>query len=462
MDRVGPLLSALPLFDVSFKSCVGRHRLFSKLERYFEFDRLNTNWKTEILAGFTTFLTMAYIVFVNPSILKDAGMPVAGVFAATCISAAFGTILMGIVARYPLALAPGMGLNAYFTYTVVKGMGVPWQTALGAVFLSGVAFLILTLIGIRQWIMAAIPPGLYAAVSAGIGLFIAFVGLRNAGIIKSDPATMVTMGNLRDPNTALAVFGILAIVTLQAWNLRAAILIGILLTTVIGAVMGLIHWQPQTYSLSDISATMFHLDIPGALKLGLLEIVFVFLFVDLFDNVGTLMAVSRKAGLIGPDNKIPRVTQILMTDATATIVGSLAGTTTVTCYIECAAGVAVGGRTGVTAIVTGLLFILTLFAAPLVGAIPAAATAPALVVVGGLMISALADIPWDDVCIAFPAFLTLVTIPLTFSIANGLGCGIISYVIIHLTRGRGRQVPTAAYVLAALLVVRFAYIGSRV
>jgi adenine/guanine/hypoxanthine permease len=439
-----------------------RHRLFSKLERYFEFDRLNTNWKTEILAGFTTFLTMAYIVFVNPSILKDAGMPVAGVFAATCISAAFGTILMGIVARYPLALAPGMGLNAYFTYTVVKGMGVHWQTALGAVFLSGVAFLILTLIGVRQWIMAAIPPGLYAAVSAGIGLFIAFVGLRNAGIIKSDPATMVTMGNLRDPNTALAVFGILAIVTLQAWNLRAAILIGILLTTAVGAVMGLIHWQPQSYSLSDISATMFHLDILGALKLGLLEIVFVFLFVDFFDNVGTLMAVSRKAGLIGPDNKIPRVTQILMTDATATIAGSLAGTTTVTCYIECAAGVAVGGRTGVTAIVTGLLFILTLFAAPLVGAIPAAATAPALVVVGGLMISALADIPWDDVCIAFPAFLTLVTIPLTFSIANGLGCGIVSYVIIHLTRGRGRQVPAAAYVLAAILVVRFAYIGSRV
>jgi AGZA family xanthine/uracil permease-like MFS transporter len=389
-------------------------------------------------------------------------MPVAGVFAATCISAAFATILMGIVARYPLALAPGMGLNAYFTYTVVKGMGVPWQTALGAVFLSGVAFLILTLCGVRQWIMAAIPPSLYAAVSAGIGLFIAFVGLRNAGIIKSDPATLVTLGNLRDPNTALAILGILAIVTFQAWNLRASILIGILLTTAVGWVAGLIHWQPQSYSLSDISATMFHLDIAGALKLGLIEIVFVFLFVDLFDNVGTLLAVSRKAGLIGPDNKIPRVTQILLTDATATIAGSLAGTTTVTCYIESAAGVAVGGRTGITAIVTGLLFIVTLFAAPLVGAVPAAATAPALVVVGGSMISALAEIPWDDVCIAFPAFLTLVTIPLTFSIANGLGCGIICYVVIHLTRGRGRQVPVAAYVLAALLAVRFAYIGSRV
>ena len=431
------------------------------MERYFEFQRLKTNWQTEILAGLTTFITMAYIVFVNPSILHDAGMPAAGVFAATCISAAFGTILMGSIARYPIALAPGMGLNAYFTYTVVKGMGVPWETALGAVFLSGVVFLILTLLGIRQWIMAAIPKELYAAVSAGIGFFIAFIGLRNAGIVKSDPATMVTMGNLRDPNTALAVFGILAIVTLQAWNVRAAILVGILVTTAAGAVLGLVHWQPQTYTWTDISATLFRLNIRGAIGLGLLDIVFVFLFVDLFDNIGTLMAVSRKAGLIGRDNKIPRVTQILLVDATATIAGSLAGTTTVTSYIESAAGVAVGGRTGVTSIVTGLLFILTLFVAPLVGAVPAAATAPALVIVGGLMMSSLAEIPWEDVCTAFPAFLTLVTIPLTFSIANGLACGIITYVIVNVARGRGRQVPVAAYILAFFLMVRFIYIGSR-
>jgi AGZA family xanthine/uracil permease-like MFS transporter len=404
---------------------------------------------------------MAYIVFVNPSILRDAGMPVAGVFAATCISAAFGTILMGAFARYPIALAPGMGLNAYFTYTVVKGMGVPWETALGAVFLSGVAFLILTLVGVRQMIMAAIPPALYAAVSAGIGLFIAFIGLRNAGIIKSDPATMVTIGNLRDPNTALAVFGILTIATLQAWNVRAAILGGILLTTAVGAMAGLLHWQPQSYSWTDITSTMFHLNIRGAMGLGLLEIVFVFLFVDLFDNVGTLMAVAKKAGLIEHGGKIPRVTSILLTDATATIAGSLAGTTTVTSYIECAAGVAVGGRTGVTSIVTGLMFILTLFVAPLIGAVPSAATAPALVVVGGLMMSSIAEIAWDDICVAFPAFLTLITIPLTFSIANGLACGIISYVVIHVARGRGRLVPWAAYVLALLLILRFAYMGSR-
>jgi AGZA family xanthine/uracil permease-like MFS transporter len=436
-------------------------QIAGRLERYFEFQRLNTNWKTEILAGVTTFITMAYIVFVNPSILKDAGMPVAAVFAATCLSAAFATILMGAFARYPIALAPGMGLNAYFTYTVVKGMGVAWETALGAVFLSGVAFLILTAVGIRQWIIAAIPPSLYAAVSAGIGLFIAFIGLRNAGIVRADPSTMVSMGNLRDPNTALAAFGILTIAALRAWNVRSAILVGILSTTLVGALAGLVHWQPQSYGWSDLSGTMLHLNIRGAAGLGLLEIVFVFLFVDLFDNVGTLMAVSKKAGLLEKDNKIPRVNRILFTDATATIFGSLMGTTTVVSYIESAAGVAAGGRTGVTSVVTGLLFIATLFAAPLMGAIPSAATAPALVVVGGLMMSTVAEIDWEDACIAVPAFLTLVTIPLTFSIANGLACGIISYVVIHAARGRGRQVPWAAYLLALLLIIRFIYIGGK-
>jgi len=434
---------------------------FLGLERYFEFQRLNTSWKTEILAGITTFVTMAYIVFVNPSILKDAGMPVPAVFAATCLSAAFATILMGAFARYPIALAPGMGLNAYFTYTVVKGMGVPWETALGAVFLSGVAFLILTLAGIRQWIIAAIPPALYAAVSAGIGLFIAFIGLRNAGIVKADPATIVTMGSLREPSTALAAFGILAIAALRAWNVRAAILIGILATTLVGALAGLVHWQPQAFSWSDLSGTMMHLDVRGAAGLGLLEIVFVFLFVDMFDNIGTLMAVTKKAGLLDKDNKIPRVNRILFTDATATIAGSILGTTTVVSYIESAAGVAAGGKSGVTSVVTGLLFVLTLFAAPLMGAIPSAATAPALVVVGGLMMSAIAEIDWEDVCVAVPAFLTLVTIPLTFSIANGLACGIISYVIIHVARGRGREVPWAAYVLAVVLMIRFFYIGTQ-
>src|ERR1700678_1148358 len=325
-------------------------RALTWLERYFEFKRLNTTWKTEILAGFTTFITMAYIVFVNPSILSQTGMPIGAVTIATCLCAAFGSIMMGLLANLPIALAPGMGLNAYFTYTVVKGMGVPWQTALGAVFLSGVAFLILTVVGVRQWIIAAIPSELYAAVSAGIGLFIAFIGLRNAGIVKADPATIVSMGNLRDPNVALAVLGILLIATLQAWKVRAAILLGILSTTAVGAAAGLVHWQPQSYRWSDISGTMLHLDVRSAVGLGLLEIVFVFLFVDLFDNIGTLMAVSKKAGLLEAGNRIPRVNRILLTDATATIAGSLLGTTTVVSYVESASGVAAGGRTGVTCV----------------------------------------------------------------------------------------------------------------
>ena len=433
--------------------------LARRLERYFEFERLGTTWETEILAGFTTFITMAYIVLVNPSILKDAGMPVAGTFAATCVSAAIGTILMGAFARYPIALAPGMGLNAYFTYTVVKGMGVAWQTALGAVFLSGVAFLLLTAIGVRQLILAAIPPQLYAALSAGIGLFIAFIGLRNAGIVKPDPATMVTLGNLRDPSTMLALFGIGLIAGLQAWGVRASILIGILATTFVGAIAGLVHWQPQTYSWSEMSATVLQLDVRSAMGIGLMEIVFVFLFVDLFDNVGTLVAISKKAGLQDRDNQIPRVNRILFADATATIAGSLVGTTTVVSYIESAAGVAAGGRSGVTALVTGLLFIASLFAAPLIGAIPSAATAPALIVVGSLMMSSLAEIAWDDACVAFPAFLTMIAIPLTFSIANGLALGLTAYVLIHLARGR--PVPWPAYPLTALLVVRFFYMANR-
>ncbi|HTA44711.1 MAG TPA: NCS2 family permease [Bryobacteraceae bacterium] len=436
-------------------------RILGPLEHYFEFAKLNTDWKTEILAGVTTFVTMAYIVFVNPSILKDAGMPVPAVFAATCLSAAFASILMGVFARYPIALAPGMGLNAYFTYSVVKGMNVPWQTALGAVFLSGVAFLVLTLAGVRQWIVAAIPHELYAAVSAGIGLFIAFIGLRNAGIVKADAATIVSMGDLRDPNVALAVFGLLFIAALQAWKVRAAILIGILATTAAGAIAGLVHWQPQSYNWHDMSATMVQLDVRSALGLGILEIVFVFLFVDLFDNLGTLMAVTRKAGLIEAGNRIPRINRILFADATATIGGSLLGTTTVVSYVESAAGVAAGGRTGVVSVITGLLFIAALFIAPVIGAVPSAATAPALIVVGGLMISAVAEIPWENVETAFPAFLTLIMIPLTFSIANGLACGITAYVLIHVVRGRARQVPAAAYLIAGLLVLRFIYLGTR-
>jgi AGZA family xanthine/uracil permease-like MFS transporter len=433
--------------------------MLRRLEQYFEFERLGTNWRTEILAGLTTFVTMAYIVFVNPSILHETGMPFKAVVAATCFCAAFGSILMGAFARYPIALAPGMGLNAYFTYTVVKGMGVPWETALGAVFLSGVAFLILTLLGIRQLIFQAIPHELYAAVAAGIGLFIALIGLRNAGIVVASPATLVTLGNLRDPSTLVALAGLLIIAALMAWNVRGAMLIGILSTTLLAALCGLTHWSPEVYRISDIAATAGKLNIRAAWSLGFLEIVFVFLFVDLFDNIGTLVGVGKKAGLFDDANRIPRIRSILLSDASATIAGSLAGTSTVVSYIESAAGVVAGGRSGVTAIVAGLMFFVALFIAPLAGAVPTAATAPALIIVGSMMMSQVTEIRWGDPMLAIPAFLTLVTIPLTFSIANGLALGFTAYAILKLLRGEFRREQWLVYVLAILFLLRFLYLG---
>jgi len=433
--------------------------LRQRLEGYFEFKALGATWRTEILAGFTTFMTMAYIVFVNPAILHETGMPLAAVTAATCISAAAGSLLMGGFARYPIALAPGMGLNAYFTYSVVKGMGVAWQAALGAVFLSGVAFFLLTVLGVRQLIINTIPYELYAAVAAGVGLFIALIGFRNSGIIVPNAATTVTLGNLGDKSTALAIFGLLLIAALLAWRVRAAMLIGILATTAIGLLTGVARWAPQSYSLRDLSATAFRLDVPATLRIGFLEIVFVFLFIDLFDNIGTLVAVGKKANLFDRAHQIPRVNRILLCDAGATIVGSLTGTSTVVSYIESAAGVAVGGRTGVVAIVTGLLFLVALFIAPVVGAIPAAATAPALIIVGSLMMSAVAEIAWDDPEVAVPAFLTMLAIPLSFSIANGLAFGFTSFTLMKIVRGKFRQVNWFVYVLTALFIARFVYLS---
>ena len=434
--------------------------ILERLETYFEFKTLNTNWRTEILAGATTFITMAYILFVNPSILAETGMPFGAITAATCLSAAFGSILMGAYARYPIALAPGMGLNAYFTYVVVKGMGVKWEVALGAVFLSGIAFLLLTLTGLRQKIVEAMPAELYSAVAVGIGLFIAFIGLKNSGIIIPDPATTVTLGNLRAPNTLLALAGLLVMATLMAWGVRAAMLIGIVGTSVAAMIFGVVQWKWQPSYLPQLGETAFHLDLPGVLNLGLFEIVFVFLFVDLFDNLGTLVAVGKKAGLLNSDNKIPRVGRILTVDSLATMFGSLTGTSTVVSYIESASGVAAGGRSGVTAIVTGLLFLVALFAVPLVGVIPAAATAPALILVGSLMISHAAEIQWSDAETAIPAFLTIVTIPLSFSIANGLAFGFIAYTLLKVARGKGAQVGWLVYLLTTLFIVRFIYLGK--
>jgi AGZA family xanthine/uracil permease-like MFS transporter len=434
--------------------------MLKRLENYFEFQHLGTNWRTEILAGVTTFLTMAYIVLVNPAILAAAGIPLPAVTAATCLAAAFGSILMGIVARYPIALAPGMGLNAYFTYTVCIKMHIPWQTALGAVFLSGVIFLALTAAGIRQMILRAIPHQLYAAVASGIGLFIAFIGFQHAGLIVRDPNTLVGLGDIRNPTAWLSLAGLVLMIALEIRKIRGSILIGVLAITGVAWAMHMVHWTPSTGGFSALTATAFKLDIRGAISKGLLEIIFVFFFVDLFDNLGTLVAVTKRAGLITADHTIPRLNKILFADATATVFGSLIGTSTVTSYVESTAGVAAGGRSGVTAIVTGLLFLGAIGAAPFIGIVPAAATAPALILVGSLMLAAITEIDWHDPLVAVPAFLTLVLIPFTYSIANGLGFGIIAWAVLHLLSGKLRKQDWLLYILAVLFLARFIYIGA--
>jgi AGZA family xanthine/uracil permease-like MFS transporter len=433
--------------------------LRQRLEDHFQFATHGATWRVETLAGLTTFITMAYIIFVNPAILSQTGMPLAAVTTSTCLCAGIGSILMGALANYPLALAPGMGLNAYFTYTVVKGMGIPWQTALGAVFLSGIIFLLLTLGGIRQKLVAAIPYQLHAAVAGGIGLFIAFIGLNNSGLIVSSPATIVTLGNLHNHSTQLAIFGVLLIAILSAYRIRAAMLIGVLVTLALGVLCHQVQWHHSTFNPMAIRDTAFHLDIRGALRMNALEIIFVFLFVDLFDNIGTLVAVTERAGLIGEDHTIPRLDRIFFADASATVLGSLAGTSTVCSYIESSSGVSAGGRTGVTAIVTGILFLISIFVAPIVGAMPDFATAPALILVGALMVAGAARIDWDEPRVAIPAFLTLITIPLTYSIATGLSFGIISFATLELATGRGRRQHWMLYLLAVIFLARFAWLS---
>jgi AGZA family xanthine/uracil permease-like MFS transporter len=434
--------------------------MLKRLETFFEFSHLGTNWRTEILAGFTTFLTMAYIVLVNPAILADAGVPLPAATAATCLSAAFASILMGIVARYPIALAPGMGLNAYFTYTVCIKMRIPWQTALGAVFISGIIFLLLTAGGIRQMILHAIPHQLYAAVAAGIGLFIAFIGFQHAGLVIHDPNTIVSMGNIRNPATALALLGLILMAALEVKKVKGSILIGVLAITAVAWMLGLVRWTHSSIGLGALTGTAFRLNIRGALHKGLLEIIFVFFFVDLFDNLGTLVAVTKRAGLITADHSIPRLNRILFADASATVFGSLVGTSTVTSYVESTAGVAAGGRSGMTAIVTGVLFLAAVGAAPFIGIVPAAATAPALILVGSMMLTAISEIHWHDPLVAVPSFLTLVLIPLTFSIANGLGFGIVTWAVLHLAAGKFRRRDWLLYLLALLFLARFIYIGT--
>ncbi len=431
-----------------------------RLDERFELATHGTTVGREALGGATTFATMAYIVFVNPAILSDAGVPFQAAMTATCVAAAFGTLLMGLWARYPIALAPGMGINAYLAYGVVGGMGVDWRTALGAVFISGIVFLVLTATGLRGKVLEAMPRALFPAVTAGIGMFLALIGLRGAGIVIPNEATLVGLGNLTSPTALLAIGGLLLIGALLARGVPGAVVIGVLGASLAAALLGLSAWSPVAWSWPEASAAAFELDVAAALSLGLAEIVFVFLFVDFFDTLGTVLAVTKKAGLQDDQGRIPRLNRILSVDAAATSFGAVCGTSTVTSYIESAAGISAGARTGLASCVTGLLFLAALPLAPLVGAIPAAATAPALIVVGAGMMTALKETDWDDATVAIPSFLTLLAIPLTYSIANGLAIGVIAYDALMVLRGRGSDVSWVVHALAALFIARFAYLGG--
>jgi len=423
------------------------------LERYFHLAAHGTTVRTEMVAGLTTFLTMAYIMFVNPMILGDAGMDKGAVFVATCLGSALGTLIMALYANYPLALAPGMGLNAYFAYGVVKGMHYPWQVALGAVFLSGVLFLVLSLSRIREWIADAIPRSQKMAISAGIGLFLAIIALKNAGIVVASPDTLVTLGDLKSPATVLAVAGFLVMVALDARRVPGAIIIAVLAATAIGVMAGISAFAGVFSLPPNLAPTLLKLDILGALDIGLVTIVFAFFFVDLFDNTGTLVGVAYRAGLVDPAGRIPRLGRAFIADSIATIAGAILGTSTVTSYIESAAGVRAGGRTGLVGVVVAALFLLSLFLAPLAGTVPAYATAPALFYVACLMTRGLAELDWDDVTEYAPAVVTAITMPLTFSIANGIAFGLIAYAAVKLLAGR--MPNPAVVVLASLFLFKF-------
>lgn len=430
------------------------------LERIFHLAENQTTVRRELMAGLTTFMTMAYVVVVNPRILSEAGMPVDGVLFATCISAALATLVMGLWANYPIALAPGMSLNAYFTYSIVIGRGIPWQTVLGVVLLSGLVFLILTLTNVREQIVNGIPECLKHGTAAGIGLFIAFIGFRNAGIVVANKATFVGLGKVSDPQVILAALGVLLIAILLARRTDSAILIGIVAITLVGIPLGVSHWPSQLFSWPHPTGTLLKLDLRAAAKLGLGELVFVFFFVDLFDNVGTLVAVCEEGGFLR-DGKLPRASRALFADASGTIIGALTGTSTVTSYIESAAGVAAGARTGLGNLMIAALFVVAMFCSPIVAAIPAYATAPALILVGALMCGSVAKVKWDDFTDAVPAFLTLIATPLTFSIATGLSLGLLSFTLIKLFTGRRKEISPLIWVLSILFLLRYAFLSSE-
>ena len=432
------------------------------LERLFHLTALGTNVRTEILAGVTTFVTMAYILFVNPNILKDAGMPINATFAATAIAACVATLIMGLYANYPIAMAPGMGLNAFFTYSVVIGMKLPWQTALGAVFISGAIFFLLTVTKVREWIMEGVPEVLRISIGVGIGLFIAFIGLQDGKLVVANPATLVTLGDMKSASVIVTVFGLIVTGFFMAKKVKGGLLIGIFSTTLFSMLMG---YSPLPTGISSfvsfqnpfsaISPIMGHLNIMGAIDYGLISIVFAFTFVDLFDNIGTLLGVSRKAGLLDANGNLPHAGKALMADSIGTMFGAAMGTPTVTSYIESAAGVLEGGKSGLTAVIVAVLFAVSLVFAPLIGLIPGTATAPVLILVGVLMMSEVVHIKFDDFTDAFPAFMTIIMMPLTYSIAQGLAFGFMSYTIIKLITGKHKENNAVTYTMTVLFIIHF-------
>ncbi|MBE0422895.1 MAG: NCS2 family permease [Lutibacter sp.] len=428
------------------------------LDKFFKITENKSTLRTEIIAGITTFMTMVYILAVNPSILSDTGMDKDAVFTATALSAIVATLVMALVAKLPFALAPGMGLNAFFAFTVVLGMGYSWQFALTAVFLEGIIFILLTAFNIRELIVNSIPLNLKHAVSVGIGLFIAFIGLKGTGLIVDNPATLVGLGDMRNPAVLVGLAGVIIIGVLFAKKVKGAILIGILASTIIGIFVG-VTIIPENFSLvslpPSIEPIFFKFDFSQVFTLDMLIVLFTFLFVDMFDTVGTLVGVSSKADMLDKDGKVPRVKQALFADAIGTTVGAMLGTSTVTTYVESAAGVAEGGKTGMTALTVAGMFVLALFFAPIFMVIPAAATAPALIIVGLFMISPIMKIDLDDFTEAIPAFFTIIMMPLTYSIAEGIVFGMLSFVILKLLTGRYKEIKPIMYIIAILFLIKF-------
>ncbi|AKX44059.1 guanine permease [Thiopseudomonas alkaliphila] len=427
------------------------------LEQYFKLSAHNTTIKTEILAGVTTFLTMAYILFINPNMLAETGMDKGAVFVATCLAGAIGSAIMGLLANYPIALAPGMGLNAFFTYTVVLTMGYTWQVGLGAVFLSGLIFFCMSIFKIREWIINSIPLPLRSAISAGIGLFLALIALTKAEIVVANPDTLVGLGALNKTAPLLATFGFALIVALTYRKVTGAVMIGILAVTVVALALGDTQLDGVISMPPSLAPTFMQLDIAGALDVGLISVIFAFLFVDLFDTSGTLIGVAQRAKLVDEQGNLPRLGRALLADSTATMAGSMIGASTTTSYVESTAGTAVGGRTGLTACVVAVCFLLSLFFSPLAAAIPLYATAPALFFVAVLMTSGLAHIDWEDITVAAPVVVAALAMPLTFSIANGIAFGFISWTLIKVMSGRYKDLNLAMWVLSSLFVLKLGF-----